>query len=158
MEDRRNVCGFLRISDLYQSLINRQKIWLDFEEVLFINMSFSKKIIWWLGKCQTFPSNSKLEWIWKKYNWVQRGAFCQFPFRWIYYYGSNKSTGNETGKTHLCGVHCSVKRLCVRIIALLKFHAENSKVNFLFLFVIFFFFLAQWLHLIECKNLLLLFQ
>ena len=28
-----------------------------------------------------------------------RGAFCQFPFRWIYYYGSNKSTGKETGKT-----------------------------------------------------------
>ena len=33
-----------------------------------------------------------------------RGAFCQFPFRWIYYYGSNKSTGKETGKTHLCAV------------------------------------------------------
>ena len=31
-----------------------------------------------------------------------RGAFCQFPFRWIYYYGSNESTGKETGKTHLC--------------------------------------------------------
>ena len=35
---------------------------------------------------------------------VHRGAFCQFPFRWIYYYGRNKSTGKETGKTHLCGV------------------------------------------------------
>ena len=23
---------------------------------------------------------------------MQRGAFCKFPFRWIYYYGSNKST------------------------------------------------------------------
>ena len=22
--------------------------------------------------------------------WMHRGAFCQFPFRWIYYYGSNK--------------------------------------------------------------------
>ena len=32
---------------------------------------------------------------------VQTGAFCQFPFRWIYYYGSSKSTGKETGKTHL---------------------------------------------------------
>ena len=31
-----------------------------------------------------------------------RRAFCQFPFQWIYYYGSNKSTGKETGKTHLC--------------------------------------------------------
>ena len=30
--------------------------------------------------------------------------FCQFPFPWIYYFGSNKSTGKETGKTHLCAV------------------------------------------------------
>ena len=30
-----------------------------------------------------------------------RRAFCQFLFRWIYYYGSNKFTGKETGKTHL---------------------------------------------------------
>ena len=29
-------------------------------------------------------------------------CFCQFPFRWIYYYdGSNKSNGKETGKMHL---------------------------------------------------------
>ena len=28
---------------------------------------------------------------------VHRGAFCQSSFRWIYYYGSNKSTGKETG-------------------------------------------------------------
>ena len=37
---------------------------------------------------------------------VHRGAFCQFPFRWIYYYGSNESTGKEIGKTHLCAVGC----------------------------------------------------
>ena len=35
---------------------------------------------------------------------LHRGAFCKFLFRWIYYYGSNKSTGNETGKTHLCAL------------------------------------------------------
>ena len=35
---------------------------------------------------------------------VHRGAFCQFSFRRIYYYGSNKSTGKEIGKTHLCVV------------------------------------------------------
>ena len=29
-------------------------------------------------------------------------VFWQFPFRWIYYYGSNKSTRKETGKMHLC--------------------------------------------------------
>ena len=38
---------------------------------------------------------------------MHRGAFCQFPFRWIYYYGSNKSTGKETGKTHLCALYCA---------------------------------------------------
>ena len=35
---------------------------------------------------------------------MHRGAFYQFSFRWIYYYGSNKSTGKETGKTHLCSL------------------------------------------------------
>ena len=35
---------------------------------------------------------------------LHRGAFFQFPFWWIYYYGSNKSTGKEIGKTHLCAV------------------------------------------------------
>ena len=33
---------------------------------------------------------------------VHKGAFSQFPFWWIYYFGSNKSTRKETGKTHLC--------------------------------------------------------
>ena len=40
----------------------------------------------------------------KAVNAVHRGAIFQFPFRWIYYYGSNKSTGKETGKTHLCAL------------------------------------------------------
>ena len=35
---------------------------------------------------------------------LHRGAFCQFPFWWIYYYVSNKSTGKETGKMHLCAL------------------------------------------------------
>ena len=35
---------------------------------------------------------------------AHRGAFYQFLFQWIYYYGSNKSTGKETGKTHLCAL------------------------------------------------------
>ena len=36
---------------------------------------------------------------------LHRGAFCQFPFRWIYYSYSSKSTGKETGKTHICALH-----------------------------------------------------
>jgi hypothetical protein len=35
---------------------------------------------------------------------VHRCAFYQIPLRWIYYYGSNKTIGKETGKTHLCAV------------------------------------------------------
>ena len=35
---------------------------------------------------------------------MHRGAFCQFTLLWIYYYGSNESTGKETGKTHLCAM------------------------------------------------------
>ena len=34
----------------------------------------------------------------------QPGAFCQYLFRWIYYYGSNKSTRKETGKRQLCAL------------------------------------------------------
>jgi hypothetical protein len=42
---------------------------------------------------------------------LHRGAFCLFPFQWIYYYGSNESIGKETGKTHLCALcrKCPVK-------------------------------------------------
>ena len=35
---------------------------------------------------------------------LHRGAFCQFPFRWICYYGSNKSTKKESVKMHLCAL------------------------------------------------------
>ena len=35
---------------------------------------------------------------------LHRGTFCYSFFRWIYYYGSNKSTGKETGKSHLCAL------------------------------------------------------
>ena len=41
---------------------------------------------------------------------LQRGAFCQFPFRWIYYCGSNKSTGKKSGKMHLCALFLALKR------------------------------------------------
>ena len=35
---------------------------------------------------------------------LHRGAFCQLLFRWIYCYDSNKSTGKNAGKTHLCAL------------------------------------------------------
>ena len=37
---------------------------------------------------------------WCSTSTLHRGAFCQFPFWWIYYYGSNKSTRKENGKLH----------------------------------------------------------
>ena len=42
---------------------------------------------------------------------MHRGAFWLFSFRWIYYCHSSKSTGKETGKTHLCNVLNSSKVL-----------------------------------------------
>ena len=51
------------------------------------------------------PSSDGLSKIGRHFsNKVHRGAFCQFPFRLIYYYGSNKSTGKETVKSHLCAL------------------------------------------------------
>ena len=44
---------------------------------------------------------------------LHRGVFCQFPFRRIYYYGSNNSTGKEISKTHLCGL-CVCVCVCVK--------------------------------------------
>ena len=46
----------------------------------------------------TIFSNSTLHCI------EDRGAFCQFPFWWIYYCHSSESTGKETGKKHLCAL------------------------------------------------------
>ena len=42
---------------------------------------------------------------------AHRDAFCQFPFWWIQYYGSNKSTRKETRKTHLCAAYVLYCRL-----------------------------------------------
>ena len=48
------------------------------------------------------------------FNAMHRGAFCQFPFRWIYHYDSNEYTGKETEKnTPLCyGVKALTKLIC----------------------------------------------
>ena len=34
---------------------------------------------------------------------------CVLPIQWIYYYDSNKSTGKEAGKTHLCAAELNAK-------------------------------------------------
>ena len=45
---------------------------------------------------------------------VHRGAFFQYSFRWSYYYGSNKSTGKETGKSHLFAeIGGDIRPLCL---------------------------------------------
>ena len=63
----------------------------------------------WSAQTQTMMGTSlaklrfsgPIYWEFRNIKALHRGAFCQFSFRWIYYYGSNKSTGKETGKTHL---------------------------------------------------------
>ena len=37
---------------------------------------------------------------------LHSGAFCQFPFRWIYHCHSSNFTRKETGKMHLCALYC----------------------------------------------------
>ena len=59
--------------------------------------------------CQLFFEAHKKEFLYKLiivFVTLHRGAFCHFPFRWIYYYESNKSTGEKTGQTHLCALSC----------------------------------------------------
>ena len=56
----------------------------------------------------SFPGESQLKFLYSEKDKklknnlpLHRGAFCQFPFRWIYYCHSSKSTGKETGKIGL---------------------------------------------------------
>ena len=67
----------------------------------------NKTIYFYLDLKKLYSLQKKLELSFepmKNIKPMHRGAFCQFPFRWIYYYGSNKSTRKETGKTHLCAM------------------------------------------------------
>ena len=63
---------------------------------LFMKGKFDAYVLWNLAKKAKLNSSP-----------VHRDVFCQFAFLWIYYYGSNKSTRNKTGKTQLCAVYCS---------------------------------------------------
>ena len=66
--------------------------------------------------------------IYKKTLAVHTGAFGQFPFRWIYYYGSNKSTGKETDKMPLC----AVPRKRPLNLSSLKIHTVDFILNYIF--------------------------
>ena len=60
---------------------------------------------------------------------VHRGVLCQFPFRWIYYNGSNKSTGKEIGKNHLCVVYqycIECQFFWIRLYYRLQIHLSDS--------------------------------
>ena len=66
---------------------------------------------------------------------VHRGALCRFPFRWIYYWHSCKSTGKETGKTHLCALmHLleisifSLNNDLVRLTKIINSHVKDLKI------------------------------
>ena len=51
---------------------------------------------------------------------LHSGAFCQFPFWWIYYCHSSYSTGKETGKTHLCVLVTTEMHVLIVLMALNK--------------------------------------
>ena len=57
---------------------------------------------------------------------LNRGAFCQSSFRWIYYCGSNKSTGKETGKSHLCAMHYD----CLSCLACARQETKLSRITY----------------------------
>ena len=67
-----------------------------FQIVLFlINFEYLTIIYGLDHQCVVFGQDTPLN----------RGAFCQFSFRWIYYCHISKSTGKETGKMHLCALY-----------------------------------------------------
>ena len=94
---------------------NRQNNWISFFSFflsdLSLWLSLSSLLSWLQLTCIVFilgpMSNQKRPIIlWPiPFLTLHRGAFCQFPFRWIYHYGSNKSTGKETSNSHLCALH-----------------------------------------------------
>ena len=49
---------------------------------------------------------------------MHTGVFCQFPFMWIYYCHSSKSTGKGTGKTHLCAMNNFESKIDTKIFTL----------------------------------------
>ena len=51
---------------------------------------------------------------------VHRGTFCKFPFRWICYCHSSKSTGKENSKTHLIVVAGHARRSPIEVLTMLK--------------------------------------
>ena len=55
---------------------------------------------------------------------MRRGAFCQFSVWWIYYYGSNKFTELETGKSYLCAMYTCI--YYHQYISSLKFAKKNE--------------------------------
>ena len=63
---------------------------------------------------------------------LHRGAFFQFLFRWIHYCHSSKSTGTETGKTHLCLLG---QKFFVRFLGELKKPKCPFEINWLLAFL-----------------------
>ena len=64
--------------------------------------------VYWSTRCvNDSVKNFNLDILKQHFITLHRGASCKFPFRWIYYCHSTKSTGKNTGKTHLYAL-CSV--------------------------------------------------
>ena len=69
------------------------------------------KFFWSKIICHTKRELLQQLYVMQQFSTMHTDAFCQFSFQLIYYYGSNKSTGKETGKSHLCAM-CALSTHC----------------------------------------------
>ena len=91
-------------STLYPGTLWCQSIFIVSRTCLNLpTLGLAKRDLWGLGAKSWFVVASYA--FAKMIPPLHRGAFCQSSLQWIYYYGNNKSTGKETGKTHLCALH-----------------------------------------------------
>ena len=101
-----------KLSGWYENPINSKVLVIPLDKAVFPTITLcprdSRPDRW--GSVMKIFDHLKTECVSKRWDYefnekqMHRGAFVQFSFRWIYYYGSNKSTRKETGKTHLCAL------------------------------------------------------
>ena len=77
-------------------------------------------------KCKHFQTKRKGNSFYCKNTPLHRDAFCKFPFCWIYYCHSSKSTGKETGKTHLCALSCQASIVVQAILVKISLAAADE--------------------------------
>ena len=91
ISEKKESLGDISTSKKHEKL--KHPIYVD---VVFVTEKFCERHSLWLVR------NYRVKWFQKEHSCtlytLHKGAFCQFPFRWIYYCHRSKSTGKETGK------------------------------------------------------------